>query len=114
MRSMTTPPRPTAAQTRTKTAPPAQAWIIGNDRRCDIVVGQPGVSSFHCRLTQTATGYLLQDLRSTNGTYVNGQRIQAATKVTVSDTVLLGMSAPLPWPQSAPSSGTKVLLIGRN
>jgi pSer/pThr/pTyr-binding forkhead associated (FHA) protein len=35
-------------------------------------------------------GVYLEDLGSTNGSYVNGQRITAPTTITLSDTVRIG------------------------
>jgi uncharacterized protein len=73
-------------------------YLIGSDPECDIVVGEPHVSSRHCRLTYDRGGYLLEDLGSTNGTYVNGVRISEVTFVTKGERVTLGRSVPLPWP----------------
>lgn len=51
------------------------AYTLGRHRNNDIVVGDPKVSSFHARLDRTAEGFLLVDLSSRNGTYVNSKRI---------------------------------------
>jgi ABC-type multidrug transport system ATPase subunit/ABC-type polysaccharide/polyol phosphate export permease len=74
-------------------------WLIGGDPRCDLVVDQPTVSGRHCRLSRTDEGFTLEDLQSTNGTFVNGQRIEGPTTVTKADTITLGRSVPLPWPE---------------
>ncbi len=89
-----------------------QTWIIGSDTQCDIVVDSPGVSGRHCRLTSTPDGYILEDLGSTNGTHVNAMRITTSCRVTRSDTITLGLAAPLPWPAD-PRPRTAVLSIGR-
>ena len=75
-----------------------QTWTIGSDEACDIVVNIETVSSQHCRLSFDGTVVRLEDLGSTNGTYVNGERIQAAETVSVSDRISLGASYKLPWP----------------
>ena len=90
-----------------------QTWIIGSRPPCNIVVDSPGVSGRHCRLTSTPDGYMLEDLGSTNGTYVNGMRITTSSRVTRRDTITLGLSAPLPWPAEPASPQTAVLTIGR-
>jgi pSer/pThr/pTyr-binding forkhead associated (FHA) protein len=36
----------------------------------------PLVSRVHCHLSATETELSIEDLRSTNGTFVNGQRVQ--------------------------------------
>ena len=55
-----------------------RSWVIGSRADCDVVVDSPLVSARHCQLTQVADGFLLNDLGSTNGTYVNGVRIASA------------------------------------
>ncbi len=53
---------------------------IGRATRADFVVRAPLVSRFHCRLTALDNGALeVQDLESTNGTFVNDRRIARAT-----------------------------------
>ena len=44
----------------------------------DIVLGDETVSRYHCRIVQEDSGYVLVDLRSTNGTFVNKVRIREA------------------------------------
>lgn len=89
-------------------------WIIGSGPQCDLVVNLPAVSGRHCRLTSTPDGYVLEDLGSTNGTFVNGTRITTSCRITRSDTITLGLNAPMPWP-AEPSSPARsaVLTIGR-
>lgn len=48
---------------------------IGRDPMADIVIADPEVSRQHARLTRTAEGFEIQDLGSTNGTFVDGQRL---------------------------------------
>ena len=52
---------------------------IGRATGADFIVDAPLVSRVHCRVTARPDGQLeVQDLDSTNGTYVNGERIQTA------------------------------------
>lgn len=52
---------------------------IGRATRVDFVVDAPLVSRVHCRLEASRSGQLeVQDLRSTNGTFVNDRRVQHA------------------------------------
>ncbi len=44
----------------------------------DLVVPVPQVSSHHAVLTKTSRGVVIRDLASTNGTFVDGQRVQQA------------------------------------
>lgn len=104
-------------------------WKVGSSPACDIVVNQPTVSAEHCRLGLHNTQYVLEDLGSTDGTYVNGRRLAPRTPVYVSptDQVTLGPSLAFPWPVARERSGsfpgatdsqshlpaTQVLSIGR-
>src|SRR4051812_44439771 len=75
-------------------------WVIGRAPECDIVMGQSGVSAKHCRLTRDVTSWLLEDLGSSNGTFVNGRRLPANSPVAVhhGDAIAIGTTA-LPWPE---------------
>ena len=52
---------------------------MGRAPRADFVVDAALVSRLHCRLTATADGLEVVDLKSTNGTFVNDKRIHKAT-----------------------------------
>jgi pSer/pThr/pTyr-binding forkhead associated (FHA) protein len=54
---------------------PGNVKTIGRAARADFVVEAPLVSRVHCRLTAGATELEVLDLDSTNGTFVNGQRV---------------------------------------
>jgi len=79
---------------------PKAAWVIGRAQNCDLVVPEAQVSSHHCRLTHQEDGFLLEDLGSTNGTYVNGGKITPHEPVHVPHgaRVTLGGQIPMPWP----------------
>lgn len=77
-----------------------KVYVIGSAPDCDIVVDEPHVSGHHCKLHFDRGGFLLEDLQSTNGTYVNGVRISEATIITKGEKVTLGRKSPMPWPGS--------------
>jgi pSer/pThr/pTyr-binding forkhead associated (FHA) protein len=52
--------------------------MIGRDRRCDARLDSERVSRRHCVLTRAGGEVLVRDLGSTNGTYINGQRVASA------------------------------------
>jgi ABC transport system ATP-binding/permease protein len=54
---------------------PGAIKTVGRAPRADFVVDAPLVSRLHCRLTLQDDGVLVEDLESTNGTFVNGQRV---------------------------------------
>ncbi len=49
---------------------------VGRTPANDLVIAEPGVSSAHARILFTGSEITLVDLESTNGTFVNGARIQ--------------------------------------
>jgi hypothetical protein len=49
---------------------------LGRHRNNDIVIADPKVSSFHARIDRTADGHVILDLKSRNGTFVNGRRVE--------------------------------------
>src|SRR4051812_11596805 len=79
------------------------SWTIGSDPDCDLVVDRPTVSRRHCLLVRDADGFSLEDLGSSNGTYVNGQRIATRVRVGRGDAITLGANVPLPWPEEPPA-----------
>lgn len=55
-----------------------EGMSFGRDpRRSDVPVADPGVSGLHARITLSDGRWLLEDLKSSNGSYVNGERITA-------------------------------------
>ena len=79
---------------------PKAAWIIGRAQDCDLVVPEAPVSSHHCQLTHQEGGFTLEDLGSTNGTYLNGVKIAPHEPVSVPHGALvtMGGQVPMPWP----------------
>lgn len=82
---------------------------LGRDITNDIVINDPEVSRHHCRLTRTPAGYTMEDLGSTNGTFVNGQRLTAVRPLMNGDMIGLGETVTLVYeggavqaPPSAP------------
>lgn len=53
--------------------------MVGRDRGCSIVLSHPAVSRRHARISQSGESYLLEDLKSANGTFVNNARIERAS-----------------------------------
>lgn len=69
---------------------------IGRGSGAGIVVDDSGVSRIHCELSVTPQGTILTDLGSTNGTFVEGHRVEAATLVD-GNTVTIGRTSFLFW-----------------
>ena len=75
-----------------------QSWTIGSEPACDIVVENTTVSGQHCRLVSDGSVFKLEDLNSTNGTFVNGELLKGTKNVSKDDHITLGKTHPMPWP----------------
>ncbi len=64
--------------------------IIGRDQTCDYPLPDDAVSSRHVRLTFHHNQWWVEDLQSTNGTFLNDDRIYTATVVISGDEVRCG------------------------
>jgi pSer/pThr/pTyr-binding forkhead associated (FHA) protein len=53
--------------------------LIGSRRDCDLFIGLDDVSKVHCALVNTGSALIATDLCSRCGTFINGQRVAAAT-----------------------------------
>ena len=54
---------------------PGAELIIGRDAGCQVVIDHPSVSARHARVKQNDSGLFLTDLGSTNGTFVNDDKV---------------------------------------
>lgn len=65
--------------------------LIGRDSsNVDIPILHPSVSRTHCRLLVSDETVLIEDVGSSNGTFINGQRIREATPFTNDDAITIG------------------------
>lgn len=74
-------------------------YVIGSAPDCEILVDDPFVSPRHAelRLLPNGEGYYIEDLESTNGTFVNGIRVKSAP-LAAQGTLRFGRSS-LVWSQ---------------
>lgn len=63
---------------------------IGRDIANNIVVNDPEVSRRHARLRMQAGNYILEDLGSTNGSFVNGQRLMGPHALRPGEQIMFG------------------------
>ena len=66
-----------------------ESVMVGRDRTCSIVLSHPAVSRRHARITLTGASWVLEDLKSANGTYVNNTSVERA-KLKAGDVVRFG------------------------
>jgi len=63
---------------------------IGRDASNDVVLSTPTVSRFHAQIERVGQRYRVRDLRSSNGTFVNDQRIEGEVWLQANDTIRIG------------------------
>ena len=68
---------------------PGAIKTVGRAPRADFILDVALVSRLHCRLTAADDTLDVVDLKSTNGTFVNDQRVDAAT-LAAGDTLRIG------------------------
>lgn len=64
--------------------------IIGREPDCDFPLDDQTVSSQHARLSYRQQQWWLEDLASTNGTFLNGEAVTVPVVITHGDEVRLG------------------------
>jgi hypothetical protein len=65
---------------------------IGRSRQCDVVLNDANVSRQHAEIRPRGGSWVLSDLGSTNGSSLNGRRIEGAEVVKAGDEVEVGTS----------------------
>lgn len=64
--------------------------FLGRDLSNDLVINDPEISRRHARLFVQGNSYILEDLGSTNGTFVNGQRLMGPNVLRPGDVITFG------------------------
>ncbi|MEW6566612.1 MAG: FHA domain-containing protein [Chloroflexota bacterium] len=83
--------------------------VLGRDVANDIVLSDSEISRQHARLSRTPGGYLLEDLGSTNGTFVNGERLVAPRVLNHGDVIGLGENVTLSFESTLPEAAATVM-----
>jgi pSer/pThr/pTyr-binding forkhead associated (FHA) protein len=63
---------------------------IGRAEKCHIVVDDTYVSQVHARFYANGESYFVEDLGSTNGTYLNRRRLTSPAELSRGDRVKIG------------------------
>jgi len=102
-----------------------QRWVIDRDKMiigrgtdCDITIPKRQISRHHAQIERDEQGYLLRDLDSKNGTFVNSQqvldkprRLQDEDEIQIALCIKLGFvaaDATLPLAMSGPNRGLHI------
>jgi pSer/pThr/pTyr-binding forkhead associated (FHA) protein len=67
------------------------ALVLGRQKDCDCVIDDALLSRHHCRVSVDETGdYWLEDLSSTNATYLNSRKLQEKVRLSYGDRIMIG------------------------
>jgi pSer/pThr/pTyr-binding forkhead associated (FHA) protein len=87
---------------------------IGRGDYNDVVIADPSVSTMHAKLQRREAVWILTDLGSTNGTFVEGERLTGEMPLSPGTTIKFGDVAALFEPldeslRPAPTEGTRMM-----
>jgi hypothetical protein len=83
--------------------------MMGRDVSNDIVLADTEVSRQHARITKTPGGFVFEDLGSTNGSFINGERLLAPRVLKPGDLLGLGENVTLTFDAVAPEAAATVI-----
>jgi hypothetical protein len=69
---------------------PPGGVVIGRSSSCEVVLEDPNASRRHAAVTQSSTGWQVEDLGSTNGVKLNGRQVVGAHELRPGDRIKLG------------------------
>lgn len=82
--------------------------LIGRQADCDIsLTHSRKVSRKHCCIAQVNNAYVVRDLGSTNGVFVNGSRVRKETGLTLGDELAIGDVRFRLQPEASPTKSGK-------
>ena len=98
---------------------------FGRNDNNDVIINDQFVGRNHCQIVESDGKFLVVDLNSTNGTFVNGKRITGQQPLSMSDEIRIGQTTlnwqtyfrqssapsptpdPIPSPEPSPRGGSK-------
>jgi pSer/pThr/pTyr-binding forkhead associated (FHA) protein len=66
--------------------------VIGRDNTADLVIDDSQASRRHARVEPTAHGALVEDMGSTNGTFINDNELHGRAEIGPQDELLIGVT----------------------
>ncbi|MBN2713973.1 MAG: FHA domain-containing protein [Planctomycetes bacterium] len=85
----------------------SQVYVIGRQEGCEIRIDNLGISRAHARLLIDGDGYCVEDMNSSNGTYVNGEQVKRY-HLNDSDEIAIGKYLLVYRAGGKPVSGPKI------
>jgi pSer/pThr/pTyr-binding forkhead associated (FHA) protein len=70
----------------------SKALVIGRDDSADLVIDDAQASRRHARIEPTANGAVVEDLESTNGTFINDNELHGRAELGPRDELLIGVT----------------------
>ncbi|MGM0397170.1 MAG: FHA domain-containing protein [Bacillota bacterium] len=70
--------------------PVENALTLGRQKDNTIEIKDPYISKKHFRITKDEDQFFLEDLGSSNGTYLNGERVEDVTRIKKGDIIKVG------------------------
>jgi len=67
-----------------------KSLLVGRGPGSDLVIPEPDVSTRHARLTPSGSAISIEDLESTNGTFINGERLTGTRLLQAGDVIQVG------------------------
>jgi pSer/pThr/pTyr-binding forkhead associated (FHA) protein len=64
--------------------------LIGRANTCDAILDHASVSKRHTRITSSPEGWVVEDVASTGGTFINDARVKGPTLLHASDYLKIG------------------------
>ena len=83
--------------------------LIGREPDCTLQIDSPGISRRHARIIFQNNQFLLEDLGSSNGTFVNGERISGPQVLRNGDLISLGKLVQLEYQVALPTVSMTML-----
>lgn len=68
----------------------ADTIVIGRDEGADVLIDNPSVSRRHAQIRREGAGWVVEDLGSSNGTFLHNQKIQGPQTITAGDEIGFG------------------------
>jgi FHA domain len=85
--------------------------VLGRDASADVTVPDPAVSRRHARIYRGADAVWMEDLGSTNGTYINGDRLTVPYRLRDGDEIKLGNTQAIFHDASSAPDATEVIAV---
>jgi len=84
---------------------------IGRNPKNDLVLNDPEVSGQHAQIRRDASGFLLEDLQSSNGTFLNGARLSTPARLASGALIKVGKTQ-LEFAMATPKENLHMTSVG--